>query len=477
VIELAGGATATVAGNVTFHTRVNGNATRPVNDVQTLTVNATGGTYTLTVFGRTTDAIAFDASAEAVRKALQLAVADDKFEEVKTDVTVDKYDNVYVIGFQGKLRELGDAPGVDFMTVENSTNGAVEVATRMDGINYYGFETLNIDLNDEGHIFNVQGTTAGSSGFEGFASTNVSLGGGDEQIFIASNADLDFHSAAGFEFLTGNLDQVRGAINLDTGLGRHRLMVSDEAATAGDGDVRITDVQPGALQGLSASADIWIQGLAQGGISYRTAGNFYDGILYWTGSGADTIDIDGTHQAGEDRTTTILNTGESGDHITVDLDDEGDDGFFALHTQGGNDMVRAAESTLPLIIFGGLGDDDIIAGQNEDVVFGDSGRVQYVHGGNLVAVLGFAGRGDLVSSRVIDPTWLISRDLMLGGTDIVEGGEDDDVLVGGADGTPSTATRATISSSATRSSSSGAIPRSARSATSPTRGSRRSSAR
>lgn len=454
VIELAGGENATINGGVTVSTRVHGNDDRPVNDVQALTVNATSGSYTLTVFGRTTGPIAFDASAEAVRKALQLAVADDKFEEVKTDVTVDKYGSVYVIGFQGKLRELGDAVGVDFMTVANSTNGSVAVATRMDGMNYYGFETLNIELNDEGHIFNVQGTTAGSSGFEGFASTNVSLGDGDERIFIASNADLDSHSVAGFEFLTGNLDDVLGAINLDTGLGRHRLMISDEAATAGDSNVRITDVQPLALEGLAAVADIWIQGLADGGISYRTDGNFYDGIIYWTGSGDDTIVIDGTHHRAGERTTTILNTGLGDDHVTVDLDDGRPgtdlDGFFVLHTMGGaaahspvdgdiatsdDDTVRAAASTLPLIIFGGLGDDDIIAGQNEDVVFGDLGRVQYLDGdGNLVAVFGFGGRDDLISSEIIDPTWVISRDLNLGGVDILEGQADDDILIGGAGG-------------------------------------------
>ncbi|MGH9783949.1 MAG: hypothetical protein ACRD88_07155, partial [Terriglobia bacterium] len=452
-IELAGGETDVVDGGVTVATRVDGNGARPVNDVQTLTVDATEGFYTLTVFGRTTGPIAFDASAEAVRKALQLAVADDKFEEIKTDLTVDKYGSVYVIGFQGKLREIHGAPGVDFMSADTTglAGGTLEIATRMDGINYYGFETLNIDLNSAGHVFNVQGTTAGSGGFEGFASTNVYLGDGDEQIFIASNADLDFHSAAGFEFLTGDLDGVLGAINFDTALGRHRLMISDEAATSGDGDVRITDVMPGVLQGLTALADIWIQGLAEGGISYRTDGDFFDGIVYWTGTGDDTIVIDGTHTRPGERTMTLLNTGLGDDHVTVDLDNPTDDGFFVLHTMGGArahspvvdlgitesdaDTVRAASSTLPLIIFGGLGDDDIIAGQNEDIVFGDLGRVQYLDdSGELIAVLGFGGRDDRVSSQIVDPTWVISRDLTLGGVDILEGGGDEDILIGGAGG-------------------------------------------
>ena len=169
------------------------------------------------------------------------------------------------------------------------------------------------------------------------------------------------------------------------------------------------------------------------------------------GSGDDTITIDGTHVRDEsvERTTTLLNTGLGDDHVTVDLDDQGDDGFFALHTQGGSttpspvsplgglsddDTVRAADSTLQLLIFGGLGNDDIIAGQNEDIVFGDLGRVQYVVDSNVVATLGFGGRGDVLSSQVFDPAWVISRDLNLGGVDILEGQADDDILIGGAGG-------------------------------------------
>ena len=52
--------------------------------------------------------------------------------------------------------------------------------------------------------------------------------------FISSNADLDFASAPGFDFLTGNLDDVNGALNLDFGSGRHKLMVSDEGTSVGD---------------------------------------------------------------------------------------------------------------------------------------------------------------------------------------------------------------------------------------------------
>ena len=64
----------------------------------------------------------------------------------------------------------------------------------MDGINYYGVEVLNVDSGSGTEIVSVQGTTAGSQGFAaagGIAVTNVTLHGGDEKVFVSSNADLD----------------------------------------------------------------------------------------------------------------------------------------------------------------------------------------------------------------------------------------------------------------------------------------------
>src|SRR2546426_6590843 len=98
------------------------------------------------------------------------------------------------------------------------TGGTATVTTRMDGINYYGIETLNIDLGSNNDIFNIQGTTAGSRGFylggtlngtpyaPGMAVTNVLMHDGNEQAFVSSNADLDSDSASGFDFLTGTLN-------------------------------------------------------------------------------------------------------------------------------------------------------------------------------------------------------------------------------------------------------------------------------
>ncbi len=72
------------------------------------------------------------------------------------------------------------------------------------------------------------------------------------------------------------------------------------------------------------------------------------------------------------------------------------DGRFALDAGGGNDVVDASGSTLPLFLFGGAGNDSITGGLGNDVIFGDMGRVDFFGdadtNGNrpIVTRLGFA---------------------------------------------------------------------------------------
>ena len=117
-----------------------------------------------------------------------------------------------------------------------------------------------------------------------------------------------------------------------------------------------------------------------------------------------------------------------------------------------NDTVRAQASTLPLIVFGGQGNDDIYTGQNEDIVFGDRGRVFYgitslaTDLSNLSAtelgalmVLGNGGPGDKYSEIVRETSLVTTVDLTIGGADTLDGQGDDDVIGGGAVTTRSTA--------------------------------------
>ncbi|HET6575741.1 MAG TPA: hypothetical protein VFG68_19225, partial [Fimbriiglobus sp.] len=393
-------------------------------------------------------------------------------EAFKSDFAVTRVGNTYTIGFLGKTRQTDGGRGASSVkAIPIGLAGTASVVTRMDGIDYHGIERLDIRLGSGADVFNVQGTSAGSFKLDldtVHAATNLSLGGGDDQVFVSSHADLDHATitatagaADAFDFLTGDLEQVRGNLNIDAGAGRHRILVSDEADTTGDGTtaspVVITDVVVGPATGQQydslGAAEIQVKRLAFGDITYGAAladGNFFDGVVYWTGSGSDTIAIDGTHyRDGIHRTPTALNTGLGNDAITVDLDTP-EDGFFVLHTTGGSaspkptavaagvddDTVYAADSTLPLIIFGGHGCDTIDAGQNQDIVFGDFGRVEYRNTttGALIATYGFGGRGDVSSSDTIDPRWVFSTDRVLGGPDTIQGRQDQDVLIGGAFG-------------------------------------------
>ena len=244
-------------GSATASTRVDGfaqtvdganlQAAFGINNVQVLTMAATGGTYTLSLLLSNpthtvvTAAIPFDATADVVRQALQNAiVANDPRLVFKFDVMVDRYRdgldrNIYVIGFQGNLRLNNGGPGANFLGLDaTGLTGTASLATRMDGLEYFGIENLNVDTGSASDILSVQGTSSGSNGFTGAAVTNMRLHNGDDKVFISSNADQDLSSWQNVDFLTGNLDDLRGALNIDLGTGRHELFMSDQASMHND---------------------------------------------------------------------------------------------------------------------------------------------------------------------------------------------------------------------------------------------------
>jgi Ca2+-binding RTX toxin-like protein/phage tail sheath gpL-like len=312
-----------------------------INVLQTITVNADSGTFRIHFMIEDeegimqdiiTDDIAFDASADDMLEALSKVLNPNNINPALPftyNVAVSKHDNVYHITFRGEHRSLA----IDHI---DSTDlvGTLELDTRIDGINYYAVETLNIDLGSGSDVFNVQGTSA---------KTNLNLYVGDERIYVSSEAGYDLDTTT--DYLLGNLDDIDGMLNIDAGSGTHLLMISDESAITGDDNVLITDSHERATDrdDLLPVSEIYITGLAQGSITYRTDpanGDFAPGITIWTGWGNDIIEIDGTHYRDPlspayplIRTITTLNTGLGDDEVTVDLH-TGEDGFFVLNTQG-----------------------------------------------------------------------------------------------------------------------------------------------
>jgi Ca2+-binding RTX toxin-like protein len=321
-----------------------------LNNQQTLTVEATDGFFTITLLGQTTAPIAWNATALDLFKALSPILnpngasrdIDPAFDAATrnpsrpfTDnVAVAKHGNHFLITFRGAFEHLAvEAANIDTTELD----GSVALALRVDGINYYGVDTLNMHIGSD-DVVNVRGTPEGST-------VNMDLDegpvdGGNERIYISSDADFDFDDHV--EFLTGHLDDIRGTLNINARGGRHLVMISDEAARAGDTNVLITDSYAAASArepNVAANGEIFIIGLAPAGISFRADadGNFADGVTIWTGWGDDTITIDGTHERAGVRTVTTLNTGLGDDTVIVDLDEveaDGGDGFFVLNMQG-----------------------------------------------------------------------------------------------------------------------------------------------
>ena len=116
-------------------------------------------------------------------------------------VFVWRFGNDYLVGLRGE-RHGPSSP--DLLAI--GAGAAAIDRSRIDGVNYYGVETLNLALGSGNDVMNVQGTSA---------VTNLSTGPGDDRIYVSSKADvpIDGHP----DYLTGDLNQIAGTLNLDAG--------------------------------------------------------------------------------------------------------------------------------------------------------------------------------------------------------------------------------------------------------------------
>jgi len=169
------------------------------------------------------------------------------------------------------------------------------------------------------------------------------------------------------------------------------------------------EVRKGCITGLGMGPDTYIGGMLQpGGVTYGDL----EVVMVNLGTGNDGLTVDyttistdhTTERESEFYTLTMVNTSEGNDTVTVDLT-EGEDGAFSLNTQGGNDTVDGQDSTLPLVVFGWTGEDEIQGGAGADILFGDIGRVDYVdEDGFIVTRLGHTWAQNPVNPPVTEAT-------------------------------------------------------------------------
>ncbi|MFT7227617.1 MAG: hypothetical protein ACI8PW_000192, partial [Methylophilaceae bacterium] len=523
--------------DVSISTKRQGSTQPNIGNVQTFSVNATGGKFALTLNvldefdqSQTTIAIDYNATAEEVRTALDPILnpngsmldpenpRNDNSRPYTNNVSVTKVDNTFMIAFQGEYKD-SRVLSVDTLTgAADALGGTVEVATRTNGINYYGIQTLNVNLGSGSDVFNIQSTNLSTI-------TYLNTGAGDDEVYVSSTANVnqttgktgfltgnvihfsgddtpamlfelteaaelvkveitdatgalvhtidlvggiaagthspvwngmngddevlaagaysftvtatraDTSTFAGITSMQGSVDEIEGLLNIDAGEGTNALIVSNISSRVDDADVTISNNQ---IQGLGQAKDI----------NYvAAAGTFAGGITIWSGYGDDTISVLSTLKDINPavRTITTLNTGLGDDDVTVSLID-GTDGFFVLNTQGqfdhdylgtpitDTDTVDATASSLPLIIFGGQGEDDIQGGSGNDIIFGDRGSVVYYDADTPLQVLGNGGLGDKTDGLAHLVGTINTVDLGVGSNDWIRAGEGDNIVFGGANG-------------------------------------------
>jgi hypothetical protein len=96
-----------------------------------------------------------------------------------------------------------------------------------------------------------------------------------------------------------------------------------------------------------------------------------EGLDIFLGSGGDTFNVNSTMKRNDGfQVVTMLSNGAGDDDVTVTLSAD-TDGMFSVNGEAGNDTIGGSGSTLPLVIFGGPGDDTLTGGTGNDIIFGD----------------------------------------------------------------------------------------------------------
>lgn len=425
----------------------NHNMTNPVLPQDSFLIsllNATGGSFTLSVEGpalirgKKNVSISYPTSAEMIELSLTTLLLGGPYTKscgknntsfCANPVAVRQLggSDIFAIFFIGELLNanvslsLDTQMLVDFRSEQykNKTNDILFVSS---DIAYTNVDILRAYTGKQDIVANVRGTSA---------ETFIVFQNGDDKAFVSSDADASVTTADAVDHLFGVLDYIEKDLHLVCNGGRHRLLISDAFSTIAKG---VT------LNGPAVLTNSSLVNLAEnlGGIYYSAKnGNWYDGISLWLGVGGDKLDIMSIQTLGPNRTMTSVHSGRGNDTLIMKVD-ASDFSLLIANGQGDDDLLDASNSSLPVILFGDSGNDELHGGSSRDVLFGDYGEViWYNKDGEAVARVGGGGYGDFTDGDVRQinkisgrnpPTDINNLD---SGNDKIYGNADQDVIFGG----------------------------------------------
>ena len=424
---------------------------------------ATGGEFTLDIYDSvkdrtTSEVISYPFDVSSLESTLQRALIRSNPDDAMLDEENQCGDKLNSKCSNAvKVYEVGDAFAVFFVgerktdeviltlntdglvgfQPEMFQNATVDILKKNSDVAYANVEVLDIKMGDHDIVVNARGTTA---------TTHIYTQSGDDYVFISSEANQDISNAAEVEVLLGWLDYMEEDLTVEVADGRHRLLMSDKDSNIAKG----SDLDgPALLTGESLTN----LGNGLGDIYFTTSdGNWSAGVNLWLGQADDQLHVTSvpSNQGSTTlRTTTSVHAGPGNDQINVQLDVDDHDGVvFVANGQDGDDVINAELSSLPVILFGDGGDDQLTGGSADDVVFGDYGRVLWREYDNIfnldgaeepnhkeariVAQAGGGGWGDVTDGIVRNIADIVSSDMPDdGGSDIIELGEGNNVGIGG----------------------------------------------
>lgn len=406
---------------------------------------ATGGSFKLLLNNSTKVEVPYPVSASVLENYIQRALIPETDERSSCGTeSSSRCSNVV------KVWSIGETFAVFFVGQELKTSMSLELFT--DGLTSFEPEMFQnmtndillrntdvvygeleyLDVNSMGTletVVNVRGTTA---------ITTIYTQGFDDKFFVSSEANQNIENAASVDFLHGWLDYLHEDVTLVAQSGRHRLMISDESSSISKGyDSNGTKNFGPTVLSRESMTDIHP---ALGNIYFTAVdGHWSDGVNVWLGKNDDRLDVVSvpSNKPGSLlRTTTQVNCGSGDDEVNIILSESEHYGVaFVANGQDGDDMLNASQSSLPVILFGDAGHDRLIGGSNNDVVFGDYGRVVWRSSdgpnGVVAAISGGGGYGDFTDGVLRTITGVYSTGTDQGGNDKITLNEGDDVGIGG----------------------------------------------